>query len=159
MKQDIEVTINDNKKVIVPYNTTIKEIVFKNSDACQGKIIGAKINNQIVDFNRELKKDVNINLFDINDIDGYKMNQAGLKFVLEAALKNNYNGAEVTFDHSIGNGIHTTIENVKFTKEDVNKLQKEMEIIIEKDEKIEKLIIETKEADKFYKQKGYTEKE
>ena len=159
MKQDIEVTLNNNKKIIVPYNTTIKEIVFKNTDVCQNKIIGAKINNQIVDFNRELKKNVDVELFDINDVEGYKMNQAGLKFVLEVALKNNYSGAEVTFDHSIGNGIHTTIENVKFTKDDVEKLQKEMEIIIEKDEIIQKLIIETKEAVKFYRQKGYTEKE
>ena len=114
MKQDIEVTLNNNKKIIVPYRTTIKQIVLNNPDVCQDKVVGAKINNHIVDFNYEIKKSVDIDLFDINDIDGYKMNQAGLKFVLEVALKNNYLGAEVTFDHSIGNGIHSTIKNIKF---------------------------------------------
>lgn len=158
MKQDIEVTLNNNKKIIVPYRTTIKQIVLNNPDVCQDKVVGAKINNHIVDFNYEIKKSVDIDLFDINDIDGYKMNQAGLKFVLEIALKNNYLGAEVTFDHSIGNGIHSTIKNIKFTKEDVNKLKKEMDILIENDLLIQKLNIVTKEAIDFYNKKGYLEK-
>ena len=158
MKQDIEITLNNSKKITVPYDTTIMEIVLNNSDVCQEKVIGAKIENQIVDFKRQVKKNVNIELFGINDVDGYKMNQAGLKFVLEVALKNNYEGAEVEFNHSIGNGIHTTIKNVKFTKEDVEKLKKEMDIIIEKDMIIQKLIVESKEAVEYYNKKGYQEK-
>lgn len=159
MKQDIEVTLNNIKKITVPLNTTIMQIVLNNSDICQNKIVGAKIDNQIVDFKREIKKSVNIELFDINDIDGYKMNQAGLKFVLEVALKNNYLGSEVSYDHSIGNGIHTTIKNVLFTKNDVEKLKKEMDLLIEQDLVIQKIIIENKEAINFYKSKGYVEKE
>ena len=151
MKQDIEITLNNSKKITVPCDTTIMEIVLNNSDVCQEKVIGAKIENQIVDFKRQIKKNVNIELFGINDVDGYKMNQAGLKFVLEVALKNNYEGAEVEFNHSIGNGIHTTIKNVKFTKEDVEKLKKEMDIIIEKDMIIQKLIVESKEAVEYYR--------
>ena len=158
MKQDIEVTLNNSKKIIIPYNTTIMQIVLNNQDVCYDKIVGAKIDNHIVDFNYEIKKSVDINLFGINDIDGYKMNQAGLKFVLEVALKNNYSGAEVTFDHSIGNGIHVTIQNVSFAKEDVIKLEKEMDILIENDLVIKKLNIETKEAINFYNKKGYLEK-
>ena len=159
MKQDIEITLNRNKKIIVPYNTTIKEIALNNFEVCDNKIVGAKIDNQIVDFKREIKRNVDIELFDINNIDGYKMNQAGLKFVLEVALKNNYPGSEVLFDHSIGNGIHTTILNTIFTEEDVKKLKKEMDILIEKDLLIQKLIIERDEAISFYKKKGYVEKE
>lgn len=158
MNQDIEVTLNGKKKINVPYNTTIKDIVLNNQDVCEDKIVGAKIYNQIVDFKHEIKKNVDIYLFGINDIDGYKMNQAGLKFVLEVALKNNYEGADVSFDHSIGNGIHITINNVKFTKADVDKLKIEMNKIIQKDEVIQKLIIDAKEAVSFYERKGYTEK-
>ena len=159
MKQNIEVTLNDNKKITVPYGTTIMEIVLNNPDVCQDKIVGAKINNEIVDFKREIKKSVDIKLFGINDIDGYKMNQAGLKFVLEVALKNNFPGAEVSFDHSIGNGIHTTIKKVLFSQPDAVKLKKEMDAIIERNETIHKLMIEAKEAVNFYKKKGYLEKE
>ena len=158
MNQDIEIVLNNSKKIMVPYNTTIMQIVLNNPDVCEDKIVGAKINNQIVDFKREIKKNVDIELFGIKDIDGYKMNQAGLKFVLEVALKNNFKGADVSFDHSIGNGIHTTIKNIRFTKEDVNKLKTEMDKIIENDELIQKLIIDSKEAVEFYKKKDYFEK-
>ena len=49
------------------------------------------------------------------------MNQAGLKFVLEVALKENFDkGIEVNYNHSIGNGIHTTISNIDhFDENDV----------------------------------------
>ena len=158
MNQDIEILLNNSKKITVPYKTTIMEIVLNNDDVCQDKIVGAKINNEIVDFKYEIKKPVNIELFDINDIDGYKMNQAGLKFVLEVALKNNFIGAEVTFDHSIGNGIHTTILNYDFKQSDIKKLKQEMDLIISNDLLIKKLNIETKEAVDFYNKKGYLEK-
>lgn len=158
MNQNIEITLNNSKKITVPYKTTIMEIVLNNDDVCNDKIIGAKINNEIVDFKHEIIKPVNIELFDINSIDGYKMNQAGLKFVLEVALKNNYNNAEVTFDHSIGNGIHATILNCDFKESDINKLKQEMQAIIERDEIIQKLNIESKEAVNYYKKKNYFEK-
>ena len=158
MNRDIEVTLNNSKKITIPYKTTIMQIVLNNDDVCQNKIVGAKINNEIVDFKHEIIKPVNIELFDITNIDGYKMNQAGLKFVFEVALKNNFSGAEVSFDHSIGNGIHATILNVDFKKEDVDKLKIEMDKIIASDELIKKLNIESKEAISYYENKGYLEK-
>ena len=66
------------------------EIALNNPEVCQDKVIGAKINNEIVDFDSVIKKDVNIDLIDVNDVDGFKMNQAGLRFVLEVALKNTF---------------------------------------------------------------------
>ena len=151
MNNNIEVILNNKKKINIPYNTTIEQIVLNNDDVCQDKIIGAKINNEIADFNRVIKKNVNIDLFDINEIDGYKMNQAGLKFVLEVALKENFpKGIEVEFDHSMGNGIHTTILNYDFKEEDVKILQNKMNELIAKDEKIYKLNVEAKEAIRYF---------
>ena len=158
MNQNIEVTLNNSKKISIPYKTTIMQIVLNNDDVCQDKIVGAKINNEIVDFKYEIIKPVNIELFDISNIDGYKMNQAGLKFVFEVALKNSFNGADVSFDHSIGNGIHSTILNIKFNKEDTIKLKEEMDKIIARDEIIQKLNINSKEAINYYNNKGYYEK-
>lgn len=158
MNQDIEVILNNKKTISVPYKTTIMEIVLNNDDVCSDKIVGAKIDNQIVDFNREIVKPVNIELFDINTIDGYKMNQAGLKFVLEVALKNHYPNSEVTFDHSIGNGIHSTILNCDFSQEDVEKLKKYMDEIIEQDLIIHKLTVESREAVEYYTKINYLEK-
>ena len=160
MNDTINVTLNNKKTITVKNNTTIKEIILNNSDVCDNKIIGAKIHNEIVDFNYVLNHDCNIKLIDIEDVDGYKMNQAGLKFVLEVALKENFSkGIEVNYNHSIGNGIHTTICNVEhFTKEDVNKLKKYMDQIIESDLKISKYNILAKEAVNYYTKHNFIEK-
>ena len=51
MNNEIQVTINNTKKITVPYKTSIREIALNNEDVCSEKIVGAKINNEIVDFN------------------------------------------------------------------------------------------------------------
>ena len=159
MNNNVQVIINNQKKVVVPYKTTIMNLVLNNQDICSDKIIGAKINNEIADFSRCITKDTNIEFFDINSIDGYKMNQAGLKFVLEVALKDNFSrNAEVYFDHSIGNGIHVTIKNYLFHENECSLLKKYMDEIINKDEKIIKLNVESKEAVEFYKKMNLVEK-
>ncbi len=160
MSDTINIVLNDKKTITVSKNTTIQEIVLNNSDVCEYKIVGAKIHNEIVGFDYVLKKDCNVTLMDLEDIDGYKMTQAGLKFVLEVALKDNFGlGIEVNFNHSIGNGIHTTISNVEhFTKEDVLKLKKCMDDIIAQDLKIEKYNIMAKEAVNYYDKHKFYEK-
>lgn len=156
----INIVINNKKTIRVNKNTTIKEIILNNADVCEYKIIGAKIQNEIVDFNMPLNKDTNITLFDIEDLDGYKMTQGGLKFVLEVALKENFgDGVEVNYNHSIGNGIHTTIKNIDhFSKSDVAKLKKCMDKLIEEDIKIEKLNILSKEVSNFFSRNKLNEK-
>ena len=160
MNKKINVTLNGIKTVAVDYKTPVMEVVLNNFDVCQDKVIGAKINNEIVDFKYELIKDVNIDLFDINTIDGYKMNQAGLKFVLEVALKENFaKGIEVNYNHSIGNGIHATITNYGvFNEDDTNKLKECMDALIAEDEVIRKLNIDSKEAVNFYNKLDLVEK-
>ncbi len=160
MNDTISVVLNNKKTITVNKDTTIKEIVFNNSDVCEYKIIGAKIHNEIVGFDYALTKDCNLTLIDLEDLDGYKMNQAGLKFVLEVALKENFDkGIEVNYNHSIGNGIHTTISNIDhFDENDVKKLKKYMDDIIESDIKIEKFNILSKEAVNYYNRHKFYEK-
>ena len=160
MNNMISVTLNNKKTITVNKNTTIREIVLSNSDVCDYKIIGAKIHNEIVDFNYVLNKDCSVTLVDLEDLDGYKMNQAGLKFVLEVALKDNFSsGIEVSFNHSIGNGIHTTVSGVDhFNREDVSKLKQCMDQLISSDLKIEKYNILAKEAVNYYNKHNFAEK-
>ncbi len=159
MNDTIEVTLNNKKTIQVNNNTTIMELALNNSDLCQDKIVGAKINNEIVDFNRVITKPVNIDFIDVNDIDGYKMNQAGLKFVLEVALKNKYKGIEVTYDHSMGNGVHATILNYdNFNEDNLKVLREEMDKLIAQHLLFEKINVTSKEAINYLTKFNYIEK-
>ncbi len=51
------------------------------------KILGVKVNNEIVPLHTKAKHNDQAEFITIADIDGYKMNQSGLKFVLEVESK------------------------------------------------------------------------
>ena len=161
MKETIKVVLNNGKKTInVKNGTTIREIILNNADVCEYKIIGAKLQNKIVDFNYALKEDTELNLFDLEDIDGYKMTQAGLKFVLLVALKETF-GKKVggRFKHSMGNGIYATIEGYdNFSEDDLNVLKQAMDDIIKQDLEIKEMIIPAEQAFEYYTMCGMNEK-
>ena len=128
MKDKLTITTNNGKQLEVAVNTKIIDIIGLLPDNIRNKVIGAKINNEIMDFNTSLKRDTTINFFDVNDLAGYKMYQAGLKFVLEAALKDIYKDEfEVVFNHSIMRGIHASIVGDRaFTLDDVKRVREQM---------------------------------
>ena len=81
MNNKVRITYNDGKQIDVLKNTKIVDVVAKLPNSLQKKIVGAKIDNTIVNFDTKLKRDCTINFVDSNDLAGYKMYQAGLKFV------------------------------------------------------------------------------
>src|SRR5574344_687569 len=139
MEDKIQIILNNKKSILVNKGITLREIV----------------NN-----NYRLNKATNINLFDGNDINGYKMYQAGLKFVLEVAIKKTFGkNVDIVFDHSIARGVHTTIINKdNFNLDDTALLKNAMQKIIKDNLSFIKLNIESKEAIAFYNKIGYVEK-
>lgn len=157
----IKITLN-NKEIEIPYNTSIEQIAKDNKDVCSNKIIGAKIGNELVSLNKRITKETNITLIDVSDIDAYKMNQAGITFVFEVALKNRFGkNVEVTYDNSMGNGIHATIIGLDNIDEGLLKILKsDMEDIISRNEEIKRINVTRDEAINYYlntnnKEKGY----
>ena len=160
MKDNITITYLDNKTVSVPKNTRILDIydiIYKNINR---NIIGVKIENEIVDMYTKLKNNTYLDFFDTNTIDGYKMYQAGLKFVLEVALNKVFgNHIEITFNHSIMRGIHVRVISDKIiNNNDINTIKREMDKIISSNKEINKLIVLKKEACNYYKKSNTLEK-
>ena len=160
MKDKLTITINNGKQLEVAVNTKIIDIIGLLPDNIRNKVIGAKINNEIMDFNTSLKRNTTINFFDVNDLAGYKMYQAGLKFVLEAALKDIYKDEfEVVFNHSIMRGIHASIVGDRaFTLDDVKRVREQMSKIILEDLPFRKLNVDSKEAYNYFYKMGEIEK-
>lgn len=160
MDNKITITFNDGSTNRYPLGATVGLIATEYQAKMENPIIGAKINNEVVTFNYAITKDVAIDFFDVNDLNGYKMYQGGLKFVLIVALRELYgNKANVIFEHSIDKGIMCTITNGKpITETETAELKQKMQEIIEQDLPIEKLNITKKEAIFFYETVGEIEK-
>ena len=155
----INITFSDNTSLEVEKGLTLYEI-SKLYPHQENNIVGAEINNEVVPMDTIIDKDTTINFIDKNSINGYRINKVGLCFVLEVALKEAFDKKyEVEFNHSIGNGLHMSIEGKEiFTLNDAKKLKKEMNLIISNDERIYNLNVEKKEAINYYSKVDAVEK-
>ena len=132
------VTFQDDTTLEIEKGTTLYELSKIYQSKMKDKIVGAEINNETVSLETKITKSTKVNFIDMNSVNGYKINKYGLNFVIEVALKEIFNDTfEVTFDHSIANGIHMTIIGERrFTLNDAQKLKAHMNEIIENDERI-----------------------
>ncbi len=146
------ITFQDGSELEIEKGTSLYELSKIYQPKMKLNIVGAEINNEVVPLETTINRATTITFLDSNSINGYKINKVGLEFVTETALKEQFNNEyEVIFDHSIANGIHMTIKGEKkFTLSDAKKLKTKMNEIIEADEKIYNLNVETKEAINYY---------
>lgn len=146
------ITFNDGSELEVDKGTTIYEISKIYQPKMKYKIVGAEIDNETVSMYTPINKATKINFIDVTSTNGYKINKYGLEFVLEVALKEALGkDYEVTYNHSIANGIHMTIQSEKkFTLSDAKAVKTKMNEIIENDEQIYNLNVETKEAISYF---------
>ncbi len=160
MEDNIAIILNNRDVIKVKKNTSIRELMQSNKEKFDNTIIGVKVNNDIVSYDYKITKDVTMTTFNANDINGYKMFQAGLKFVMIVALKELFGkNVDVVFDHSIARGIHATIINKdEFNENDAINLINKMKEIIAANKPITKLVVDCKEAYSYYEKVGYKEK-
>ncbi len=154
------VTFNDGTILEVEKGTTIFELSKIYQPKMKYKIVGAEIDNETVSMDTKITRATKIEFLDITTTNGYKINKGGLEFVTLVALKEAFGDSyDVTYDHSIANGIHLTIKSdKKFTLNDAKKLKTKMNEIIAKDEKIYSLNVEKREAIDYYNKVKATEK-
>ena len=84
--------------------------------------------------------------------DGYKLAKAGLEFIIEVALKEEFGrDYEVEYDYSILSEVYMTIKGPKkFTLNDAKRLKSKMNEIVANDEIIQRLNVDKKEAIAYY---------
>ena len=151
MKDKITITFNDQSTEEFDVNTPLYEIARSYQDRMENFIIGVKIENKVVDMNTKITKDTKVNFFDMNDLAGYKMYQAALKFVMSVATKEVFSNGSVIFEHSIDKGIMCRIKSDEpVTDEKLIELKTKMEEIIKADLPIKKINVSKKEAVEYF---------
>lgn len=152
MSDKIKILYNNGKELEVDKNTKIIDIVKLLPLQIKTRVVGSKIDNAIVSMDTKLKRDTVINFIDSNDLAGYKMYQAGLKFVFLAAIYDIFGKEiEASFDHSIMRGMHITIKGLQITNKEIIRIKERMTKIINDDLRILKMNVLSKEMVEFYK--------
>ncbi len=155
----IKVTFNNGKSESFPKNTPIKAIATYYEPYMENPILGAEIDNEIVAMNELVNHDCIIKFLDVLDINGYKMYQAGLKFIFEVALKDTFGKHTcVYYEHSVGKGLIANVSNGTIKESDTTKIKECMAKIIGDDLVFERHLIYKKDAINYFNKIGYHEK-
>ena len=116
------------------------------------EVIGCLYNNDYRNLETEVEEGARIELIDISSKEGMKIYVRTIVYIMGKAFENLYNREKIMVEYQLGNAMYCKCDNIQITDEFITKLKNEMQKIIEKDEKITKVEMTRKEAEKFYEE-------
>lgn len=155
----INVTIQGYGALTVNKDIMLKDLIQMVAKDDWQKYLGAEINNEVKHLEYAISKDCNIRLLDITDKDGHRIYVRTLCFIYIKACKDVFNNGNVTIEHSLSKGIYSEIHKAGgLTPDDIIKIKKRMQEIIDEDIEIKREEIETEKAKEIFKNQNMLDK-
>lgn len=126
---------NTNSKLLVPFGSTLSEVVKFAGISSKHAILGAYVNNKVRNLNYKVYMPKTVEFFDILNSSGRRMYAMSLMFVLYKATKEVLPKSDLIIYHSMSNGYYAEIENLpsEINKSIVKDIKDKMQEIIDKD--------------------------
>ena len=142
--------LNNNESLYVPKGSTLLEVAEKFNIKLKNPIIGALVNNSIRESSFEFYHPKTVKFIDITNVDGMRMYNRGLFFVLYAAVKELFPEAKLRIEHSVSKGYYCELDNFdnELDMQTVLKIGRKMREIISMDIPF---LLEKEETDKVIK--------
>ena len=137
-----------DKKYVYPKGTSLLEISKDFQSEFQDKIIISIVDGAITELGTNLFSNATVDFYDKNSEIGNKVYEAGLLFILIKSFKDLYN-EKIKISHSIDKGIYIQ-SNKTITEKVLDEVKNKMEEMIKANLSIDKLLINRKEAIKYY---------
>lgn len=134
----------------VEKGTKIIDIFEQQIEKSNRDIIGCRFNNEIKSLDYEIKEDGEVKLIDGTDRDGKRIYTRGLIYIMSKAFSELYKEALITVNYQLSNSMLCEIENMEVTEEMIAKIKAKMQEIIDKDLKINKVMMTKQDAKIFY---------
>ncbi|MDD2530161.1 MAG: nucleoside kinase [Bacteroidales bacterium] len=126
---------NTNSKILVPFGSTLSEVIkFAGIDS-EHQMLGAYVNNKVRNLNYKVYMPKTVEFFDIINPNGRRMYAMSLMFVFYKATKELYPKSEPIIFHSMSNGYYAEIKNLgtELNKDIVVQIKEKMQEIIKND--------------------------
>ena len=117
--------------------------------ACAGEVDG-----EVVDLRTVLDKDCTLQILTARDEAGLRVLRHTCSHVLAEAVKNLFPDAKLTIGPAIDTGYYYDFDAAPFSREDLDRIEKEMKKIIKKGAKLEKFTLPREEAIQFMEERG-----
>lgn len=144
----------NNTTIDVKKGTKIIDIVKHEVNKYNNELIACRFNNEIKSLNFEINKSGKIELIDIKNKDGMRVYRRGLIYIVAKAFSELYPEALLTVNYQLYHSMLCEVDNLDITDQMIEKVNKRVKEIIEKDIPIVKKIMTKKEAEEFYKKEN-----
>ncbi len=153
--------LNNSLTKEYPFGTSLSEIAEDMGIELKYPVLGARVNNKLAELTYKIYKPKFVEFIDITNIDGYRMYQRSLSFVLMKAVRDKLPGARLKIEHSISKGFYCEIDKEdksQLKPEEVLTIAERMREIIKADIPFEREEIPTKQALEIFEEYNLTEK-
>ncbi|HHT50957.1 MAG TPA: nucleoside kinase [Eubacteriaceae bacterium] len=146
-KEKIIITFSDGTKGEYPKGISLLELSRERQNLYKTQIFAAKVDMDLKELFHTLEKDAQVDFIDLTSVDGIRIYQRSLIFVLIKATRDLFPNRQLSVEHSLGKGIYCEIHGEKaLTKYDVKRIKHRMEEIIQSDLPFIKKKVSIKEA-------------
>ncbi len=156
MTQNSLVTIKiDGNAYEVPMGTRAEVLIKSIREKTNQTIVAIKVGQTIKELSYALTSDQEIQLLDLSHMDGLRIYQRGLIFVLVRAAKELYEGVSVVVQHSLNRGLYLEFKSDEVIgAAQILAIKERMQAIIAADEPFVKEKVLKEEAGAYFEQFG-----
>jgi threonyl-tRNA synthetase len=149
------IVLLDGKKI--PFNKSISgfELVKKISKSLEKDALIISVDGELKDLSYEIKKESLIKIITSKDKEGLEVLRHDTAHILAMAVQELYPGTQVTIGPVIENGFYYDFARKEtFADEDLKKIEKKMEEIVDRNEKTSRQVWKRADAIKHFKKIG-----
>ncbi len=152
----IEIQFPDGHKISYPKGIRPKDIIDGiGSHALRKKAVVAQVDGKLVDLNQPIEQDTTLRLIGHDEPEGMETYWHSTSHIMAHAVKELYPEAQFGVGPPIDNGFYYDIDvDSRITPEDLERIEKKMQEIIDRDTEFLRDELTKKEAINFFKKKG-----
>lgn len=153
--EKVKIVLKDGSFREVDKGTTVLDIAKQISEGLARMAVGGEIDGNLVDLSYPVEKDCQLSILRFEDEDGKEFFRHTSSHILAQAVKRLYPGTKLAIGPAIDNGFYYDFDSEhKFTPEDLEKIEKEMEKIAKEDLSLERFELPRNEAIAFMEEKN-----
>lgn len=149
----MKITLKDGSVKEYGEAKSVYDIALDISEGLARAACAGEVNGEVVDLRTVLKEDCELNILTQRDAEGIRTVRHTCSHVLAEAVKRLFPTAKLAIGPSIDEGFYYDFEAEPFSREDLDKLEKEMKKIIKEGNRLEKFTLPRAEAIQFMKEK------
>ncbi len=149
------ITLPDGKNIEFPTEVTGLDIAEKISKSLSKQALIMSVNGELKDLYFSIKKDCSVKIFTSKDPEGLEVIRHDTAHIMAMAVQELYPGTQVTIGPVIENGFYYDFARKEpFTENDLEKIEKRMSEIIDKDVKTRREVWKRDKAISHFKKIG-----